>query len=197
MTPVNQYSPAAGSLVGWWTVKAIAVAVLAIFAVEQVISVGRKLNRRRLYSMARARSLETGLPLLVIGDPHNGLASIVTGPDYGCGDVCLDLTGCPGCNASKTKQLKGRLEDILPTLADLGTGYVVYVSCVLEYVDDIDAVVGHLAAMDPRNLFIVSVEWYSPAAYFYPYFLTGERPPRNVIYRCPPNADCIEYKRLW
>ena len=34
--------------------------------------------------------------------------------------------------------------------------------------------------MDQNDLFVVNVEWYSFMAYFYPYFLTHERPPQNI-----------------
>ena len=180
-------------------IRFIFAILLILFLIEQVISIKRKYKRRKLYKMAVERSKETGLPLLVIGDPHNGVASIVTGSDYDCGDVCLDLTGCPKCPC----KIKGRLEDYLSCPEDKqGRGidlnqYVVYISCVLEYVDDLDLIASRLRQMDQKNLFIVNVEWYSPVAYLYPYFLTREQPPKWVIYECPPYGNRIEYKRAW
>lgn len=150
------------------------------FVYELIIAIKRKFKRRQVYKMALERSKKTGLPLLVVGDPYNGLTSILTGCDYGCGDVCLDLNGCPKC----PKSIKGSLEDVLPTI-NLDE-YVVFISCVLEYVTDIQLVVNHLSKMNHENLFIVNVEWYCLTSYFYPYFLTGEQPPRNIIYNCPP-----------
>ena len=78
-------------------IKAVLLLVALVLLYESIVGLHRKLNRRRLFRMAKERSRETGLPLLVIGDPHNGVMSVSTGADYGCGDVCLDLTGCPKC----------------------------------------------------------------------------------------------------
>ena len=164
--------------------KYVLVGIACIFVVLMVFEIAicilRKVKRRRIYAMAKARSIETGLPLLVIGDPYNGIASIATGQDYGCGDVCMDLTGCSGCPVG----IKGALEDILPQ-TNL-TQYVVFISCVLEYVDDLPLIVKELETMNSHNLFVVNVEWYSLMAYFYPFFLTGEQPPKYIIYKCPP-----------
>ena len=136
----------------------------------------RKLKRRIMYKKAKDRADSTDKKLLIIGDPYNGLSSITFGSDYECGDLCLDLTGCPKCPVS----IKGRLED---TIADINLDeYVVFISCVLEYVDDIDYILGYLDQMNKDDLFIVHVEWYAPTAYLYPYYLTGERPPRYIFY---------------
>ncbi len=142
---------------------------------EILICIIRKLKRRELFKRAQQRAKQTGKKLLVIGDPYNGLASKITGCDYGCGDVCLDLTGCPNCPVS----LKGKLEDHISTI-NLDT-HVVFISCVLEYVDDIDYIMSYLNEMDQDDLFVVNVEWYSLMAYFYPYFLTNEMPPKNIF----------------
>jgi hypothetical protein len=157
---------------------------------ELFVGIYRKVRRRKIFALAQKRAKETGLPLLVVGDPDNGIMSIATGQDYGCADVCVDLTGCPTC----PNGIKGKLEDVLPTL-DLSR-YVVFISCVLEYVDDLPKIVSYLEKMDPKNLFIVNVEWYTLTAYFYPYFLTRERPPNYVIYECPPYSSKISYKKI-
>lgn len=163
----------------------------AVAAYEFLVSSARKIKRRAVFEMAEARAKKTGLPLLVIGDPHNGIASIVTGPDYTCGDVCLDLTGCPECAANGHTVLKGSLEQILPAL-DLSK-YVVYISCVLEYVSDLPSVLFNLQRVQTGNLFVVNVECYSFMAYFYPHFLTKEQPPKYIINSCPPFAREIMY----
>ncbi len=117
-----------------------------------------------MFALAKQRAKALGLPLLVIGDPYNGIMSIVSGPDYECGDVCLDLTGCEQCPI----RIKGRLEDKIPNI-NLNE-YVVFISCVLEYVDDLPLIHTYLSHMNPNNLFIVNVEWYALTAYIYPYF---------------------------
>lgn len=169
----------------------VAVALAAVAAAyETCIMIRRKLQRRKLFRLAKQRSIDTGLPLLVVGDPHNGLASIATGSDYGCGDVCVDLTGCSRCQNT----FKGRLEDAV-TEFKLDK-YVIYISCVLEYVDDIDFIAAHLRSVPPENLFVVTVEWYSLMAWFYPHFLTNEQPCKNIVYRAPPYSKTIWYRKI-
>lgn len=148
--------------------------IVFLIVYEIVICILRKIKRRTVYAKAKQRAHQTGKKLLVIGDPYNGLASKTTGCDYGCGDLCMDLTGCPNC----PKTMKGRLED---TITDINLNeYIIYISCVLEYVDDIEYIQTFLDKVDPNDLFVVNVEWYSLMAYFYPYFLTHEQPPKNI-----------------
>ena len=147
---------------------------LIVFFYEVCIMLLRKIKRRIVYQKAKKRAKLTGKKLLVIGDPYNGIASKSTGIDYSCGDICIDLTGCPACPES----IKGRLEDTIGTLKL--EEYVIYVSCVLEYVDDLDYINTFLDKVKPEDLFVVNVEWYSFMAWFYPYFLTKERPPKYI-----------------
>jgi len=148
--------------------------IIILIAYETAICILRKIKRRVMYKKAQERAKETGKKLLVIGDPYNGIASKTTGCDYGCGDLCLDLTGCPNC----PKSIKGRLEDNIKELKL--ENYVVYISCVLEYVDDLPLIMSYLDKMNQKDLFVVNVEWYSLMAWFYPYYLTNERPPGNI-----------------
>lgn len=164
--------------------------VCFVILYESSIGVSRKFKRRRVFEMAKRRSKEIGLPLLVIGDPYNGLMSITTGAEYECGDVCLDLTGCTRC----PNGIKGKLEELLQTLKL--DDYVVYISCVLEYVDDLELILSYLTKMNHKNLFIVNVEWFSLTAYFYPYFLTNEQPPKYIIIKCPPWSKDILYTNI-
>ena len=153
----------------------ILLIIVILIIYEVVICILRKIKRRITFKRAQERAKLTGKKLLVIGDPYNGLASKTTGCDYGCGDLCLDLTGCPNC----PKSIKGRLED---TIGDINLDeYIVYISCVLEYVDDLDYINSYLERMDQNDLFVVNVEWYSLMAYFYPYTLTNERPPSYIF----------------
>ncbi len=150
--------------------------LLFILIVYEIgVMVLRKVKRRSTFKKAQARAKETGKKLLVIGDPYNGIASKTTGIDYSCGDVCVDLTGCPMCPES----VKGRLEDTIGTI-NLDD-YIIYISCVLEYTDDLPKIMSYLNKVNPKDLFIVNVEWYSFMAWFYPYFLTKERPPQNIL----------------
>jgi hypothetical protein len=169
--------------------KLVITVIILVLLYESMIGILRKLNRRRVFRMAKQRAEAVGLPLLVIGDPYNGLMSIATGPDYGCGDLCLDLTGCPRCPVGS----KSKLEDACSHLNF--DNYVVFISCVLEYVDDLPLIMKYLNRMNPDNLFVVNVEPYSLTAYLYPYYLTNEEPPKYVIYDCPPWQSKITYKK--
>ena len=86
--------------------------IIIIIIYEITICMIRKIKRKVYYKKAVKRAKETNKKLLVIGDPYNGIASITTGLDYNCGNLCIDLTGCPKCDNA----IKGRLEDIIPTL---------------------------------------------------------------------------------
>lgn len=148
--------------------------IIFIVLYEIVICFIRKIKRRIYYKQAVQRSKETNKKLLVIGDPYNGIASITTGLDYNCGDICVDITGCPKCETG----IKSKLEDYLPTI-NLND-YVIYISCVLEYTSDLPLIESYLNKVPPQDLFVVNVEWYSLMAYFYPFFLTGEQPPKYI-----------------
>jgi len=140
---------------------------------EIIICFKRKVQRRIYFKRAIQRSKETHKKLLVIGDPYNGVASISTGADYDCGDICVDITGCPKCE----KGVKMKLEDFVKNNLD---DYIIYISCVLEYTTDLPLIQSYLNKVPPENLFIVNVEWYSLMSYIYPYYLTGEQPPSYV-----------------
>lgn len=167
---------------------------LFLFFYELSIMIYRKWKRRYYYKLAQERAKSLNKKLLVVGDPLNGLASKTTGSDYGWGDVCIDLNGCPG-SPENVKIIKGRLEDILPTL-NLDD-YVIFISCVLEYVDDLPKIIQELNKVDYRNIFIVNVEKWTFTAYLYPYFLTGEQPPKYILTQAPPNGKKILYKKIW
>ena len=78
----------------------ILLIIVILIIYEVAICILRKIKRRVVFKRAQERAKLTGKKLIVIGDPYNGLASKTTGCDYGCGDLCLDLTGCPNCPKS-------------------------------------------------------------------------------------------------
>ena len=79
-------------------VKKIFLFLFLLIIYENIISMIRKLKRRNQFKRASKRAQDTNKQLLVIGDPYNGVGSITTGSDYTCGDVCVDITGCPKCD---------------------------------------------------------------------------------------------------
>lgn len=104
----------------------------------------RRWNRRAAFRLAAEAAARLQKPLLVVGDPDSGFVTRLFGRDYGCGDVCTDLTGCPLCPSG----IRGRLEDVLPRLGDKSV--VIYESLTLEYVDDLPAIARQIDRVGAR-----------------------------------------------
>lgn len=115
----------------------------------------RKSTRSSTYETAKARARALGKPFVVVGAPDGGVTS-----GYGCGDVTIDLaaSSCPN-------SLQADITKPLPFADD---SVVVFVSCVLEYVDDYPAAMRELRRIAGPNLYIVRVEPWTLTAYFYP-----------------------------
>ena len=107
---------------------------------------------------------ELGRPLVVVGDPDAGAHTRLVRA-YDCGDLCIDLHGCPKCRIMQAADLTA---GPVPGIPD--NSAVVYVSCVLEYVTDPESALGELQRMagSPENMFIVFVEPWSVTAVLYP-----------------------------
>ena len=116
----------------------------------------RKAERARVYDKALARARALHRPLVVIGAPDGGVTA-----GYGCGDLTIDLEGsaaCPNVWAA----------DITQPLPLANDSVVVFVSCVLEYVGDVEAAYRELMRVSGGELFIVRVEPWTLTAYLYP-----------------------------
>jgi hypothetical protein len=139
----------------------VALASLAVY--EGIRAIERSAVRRAVFAQAVNRAVATGRQLVVVGDPVNGAWSRVTGPDYGCGDVCVDLTGCPTCPVA----LKADVTKPLPLASDR---YVTFVSCTLEYVPDPWAAWDEILRIsgDGANVFMVDVQPWTLASVLYP-----------------------------
>lgn len=101
-------------------------------AIETGGWIARNSRCRLLYRLAKARAVETGKKLAVVGSPGLGQSG-ARGNAYSCGDLCVDIRGCPVCGAKMcdlTKRGGIPIED---------GGAVVFVSYVLEYVGDCEA----------------------------------------------------------
>lgn len=139
---------------------------LTLFGTLELVEsfVSRRRRRREMYARAEEEARRVGLPLLVVGDPDTGFVTRHFGRDYPCGDLCTDVTGCPRCPAG----VPGRLEDVLPQMRD--RSHVIYVSCTLEYVDDLPSVIRHLERVSGGRVFVVRVPpgnatfWLHPGA---------------------------------
>jgi len=120
--------------------------------------------RRRGFEAAARRAAALGRPLVVVGDPDAGAHTRMVRA-YDCGDLCLDLRGCPRCQVMQAADLTA---GPVPGVAD--DSVVVFVSCVLEYVTDPVVAAAELQRMagSPENLFLVFVEPWSLTATLYP-----------------------------
>jgi hypothetical protein len=133
-------------------------------AAESGLAIRRFEARRRAYQAAIRRASEAGRPLIVVGDPDAGAHTRLVRA-YGCGDLCIDLRGCPRCQVMQAADLtQGPVAGVADDSA------VVYVSCVLEYVADPEAALRELQRMagSSDNLFLVFVEPWSLTAALYP-----------------------------
>lgn len=158
------------------------IALGAIAGVELFTGLARASRRRELFAAAQARSDATGRPLVVVGDPDAGAWTRFLAREYGCGSVCLDLTGCPSCPVAFAADITAGPVTSVPS-----DSAVVYVSCVLEYVEDVCAGWAEILRMagSPENVFLVDVDPMSFTAVLYP-------GARNVIWREPGSPVLYE-----
>ncbi len=135
----------------------------------------RAKRRADYYTLARARALALGRPLVVVGDPR----SHMTRGWHGYGNLCIDLNGCPSAPlGTRTRAADISLRGAIPYPDN---SVVVFVACVLEYVPNIEGAWTEIlrAAGGPENVFIVHVEPTSLTAWCYPgsYWAISSAPP--------------------
>ena len=136
----------------------VAVGVAAWEAMQAAL---RFQARKLLFAQAQARATELGRKLVVVGDPDSG-AHTQLARAYGCGDLCVDLNGCPKCsNALKLDITKGRIP-----VSD--NSAVIFVGCVLEYVDDVKAAWLEMRRAAGQNLFVATVGGWSLTTHLFP-----------------------------
>ena len=140
------------------------LALGGVLLAEGGIALRRFERRRRAFAAAARRAAELGRPLVVVGDPDAGAHTRLMRA-YDCGDLCIDLHGCPMCRVMQAADLTA---GPVPGIAN--DSVVVFVSCVLEYVSDPESALGELRRMagSPENLFIVFVDPWSVTAALYP-----------------------------
>ena len=108
--------------------------ILAIFIfiviIDIFLSIYRNYRRKKTFNNAYIMSRKLKKKLLIIGSPTSGFWNKHIESSYGCGDICIDLKGCGNCN----NQIVG---DLLTNLKNIQSNkYVIFESCVLEYIDD-------------------------------------------------------------
>lgn len=157
------------------------IALGGLLAAESAAALSRHDRRRRLFGEAAARAHELGRPLIVVGDPDAGMHTRLVRA-YGCGDICVDARGCPLCPVVRAADITaGPIEGIAD---DSG---VVFVSCVLEYVGDLDAALRevHRIAGALENIYIVTVQPWTFTAALYPGARWAGVAERNVVSMAP------------
>ena len=117
------------------------IALGGIAVTEGALALQRWQARRETYDLAARRAAALHRPLVVVGDPDSGAHTRLYRA-YGCGDLCVDINGCPLC---KVVQVADITAGPVPGIAD--DSAVVFVSCVLEYVGDAAAAVAELRRM--------------------------------------------------
>lgn len=118
----------------------------------------RRNVRSVTYKQAYLMAAKLNRPLVVVGAPDGGVTA-----GYGCGDIVVDLKETVLCPRSIQA-------DVTKKLPMKDNSAVVFVSCVLEYVDNLDAAMCELlrVAGSKDRLFIVRVEPWTATAYLYP-----------------------------
>lgn len=145
-------------------VQLVARLTLGALATAELVGAASRFHDRQVqFANAQARARATGRRLVVVGAPSAGAHTRLM-PAYDCGDVCVDIDGCPACPVSETVDLaRGRT-----TVPD--NSAVVFVSCVLEYVSDPAAAMREIVRMagDASNVFLVAVQPWTATSVLYP-----------------------------
>ena len=115
----------------------------------------RRWQRQAGYRKAEARARETGKPFVVVGAPRAGWATRIV-PTYGCGDLCIDMNGCPSCQVA-------RRVDITDMAEFEDDSAVLFVSCVMEYVLDPAKAAQELQRVAGKDLFVFRLPSWTTA----------------------------------
>ena len=116
----------------------------------------RKANRDHLYEQAKAEARRLRRPLVVIGAPDRGATE---GPGMDA-DVVIDI--------GPSSLPQAIVADICKRTPLKSNSCVVFVSCVLEYVDDYKAAMREIKRISGGHYFICRVEPWTLTAYLYP-----------------------------
>lgn len=167
-------------------------AISGVSLYEMSLSIIRQRDRVRIYKLAKKRVAETKRRLIVYGDPYNGHGSRFYNQfmkTYGCGDICVDLSGCPKCE-------HGVKSDMLEHLKTLkSNSAVIFTSCVLELIPQVEETIREIkrVAGSLDNIFVVTVDSRSLMAYIYKDVGHGSL---NLI-QGPPDQKDLTFRRLW
>lgn len=170
-------------------VSIVVVVIILVIFNEIYQSNLRNYNRSYLYKMAVTRSLELDRPLIVIGDPHNGIGAKIYGAAYGSGNFVIDISGCSKEICEDV--IERDIVDSLKAFHD--DSCIIFISCVLEYVENIDDSIKEITRVSGSNdnVFVVTMGTSSCASYYYSYSNGGKHTdePRRVFLSAPPEGN--------
>lgn len=158
--------------------SAMGVFIGGIFGLNELLHFMSWTRRKQaIYEAAFKRARVLGKPFLVIGRP----TSIYGAHAHDCGDVCVDIEGCPECPGG----IKGDIRDLSQFKA--GQFGTVYVGHVFE----------ELPAADVPKAFaeITRVADEAFVAYLPDKSISSKLCPRvrTVVHTAPPRTPYIEY----
>ena len=133
---------------------AVVLLVVTIIVMWDVL-VQRNYRRFMLSRRAQRVAARTGKPLLVIGSPYLGGISGTIAKWLGlypCGDICVDIQGCQTCPNQSSMHAEQFLALQKPD------SHVIFISCVLEYIDDIEGTIEQLRRVSGGDLFVVFID---------------------------------------
>lgn len=141
----------------------------------------RNNNRKSTYKDALECSKKLGKRLIVIGDPHRGKGSSFHGVSYGSGDMTIDINGC---SKGKCDVIQDDAYEVLKQLKTNSS--VIFISCVLEYIEHIEKTIKEIRRVSGGNYFIVHVQPYTLTAFLYACKKESSS-ARNIIFKTKPN----------
>jgi hypothetical protein len=115
----------------------------------------RRARRSIVYREATHQARELGRPLMVIGAPDGGVTS-----GYDCGDITVDI-----CPSTCPVHLQADITERIP-MPDASC--VIFVSCVLEYVSDLEGALVEIQRVSGGHVYFVGVEPWTITAFAYP-----------------------------
>jgi hypothetical protein len=178
--------------------------ILFIILYELYYGYERHQNRRTIYQLARRQSRETGRPLVIVGDPHNGIGSAFYkriignyGYEVDSEDILIDLHPCEVCRHNPRVYAMD-LQEALKRLPD--DSAVIFVSCTLEYIPDIRGCIVELGRVSgsTANLYINHIQTNTLTSYFYvgTYLFPGCYKTLHRIFKAPPYHPTIVYETI-
>jgi hypothetical protein len=115
----------------------------------------RNYRRYNYYNQALTKSKELNKKLLVVGCPLSGGVSgkiSLLFNLYKCGDILVDIkaeSSCPNFISSDLKTFLSSQQD---------DSFVIFVSVVLEYVDDVNLIIKELERVSGNHLYVVPID---------------------------------------